>query len=390
MGPLRRLFAAVRPPLSDALLALVFVVVGQLAVWSPWGDEFPSGGFDGPPAVNAALVLLYTAPVAWRRRAPTAALAVMVAAASVQLVLVSPTVLFFAGLLPTVVMAYSVALYERPGRDFIGLGICVAGLAIAAGATARVSDASDWAFDLLLLSVAWGMGRLVRGRQLQVAQAKRERDERGRVAAAEERARIARELHDLVAHGVSVMGIQAASRPGPDRPRPGVGAGRDARGRAHEPRRAHGDASPRRRSARATSADAAALAPQPGLGDLAALLADVRGAGLPVELTIEGDRRELPAGLELSAYRIVQEALTNSLKHAGSATATVSIRYRAEDLELRIADTGAAHAGAASSGRRARHPGHARTRQPLRRRARRRARQRRLRRAGAHPARQRA
>ena len=74
-----------------------------------------------------------------------------------------------------------------------------------------MSDASDWAFDLLLLAVAWGMGRLVRGRQLQVAQAERERDQRGRAAAAEERARIARELHDLVAHGVSVMGIQAAA-----------------------------------------------------------------------------------------------------------------------------------------------------------------------------------
>jgi signal transduction histidine kinase len=94
----------------------------------------------------------------------------------------------------------------------------------------------------------------------------------------------------------------------------------------------------------------AALAPQPGLGDLAALLTDVRGAGLPVELMIEGDRRDLPAGLELSVYRIVQEALTNSLKHAGPATATVSIRYCAQDLELSIADTGAAHPAVAKAG----------------------------------------
>jgi signal transduction histidine kinase len=97
-------------------------------------------------------------------------------------------------------------------------------------------------------------------------------------------------------------------------------------------------------------ADEAGRSPQPGLGDLAALLADVRGAGLPVELMIEGDRRDLPAGLELSAYRIVQEALTNSLKHAGPATATVSVRYRAEDLELRIADTGAARAATTAGG----------------------------------------
>ena len=273
----------------------------------------------------------------------------MIAAALVQLVFVSPTVLFFGGLLPTVVMAYSVALYERPGRDFVGLGLGVAGLAIAAAATARVSDASDWAFDLLLLSVAWGMGRLVRARQLQVAQAKRERDERGHAAAAEERARIARELHDLVAHGVSVMGIQAGAAQ--------VLVDQDpeaARAAMLTVERMSHDALTEMHHLvgmlRDDVADDAALAPQPGLDDLAALLADVRGAGLPVELMVEGERRDLPAGLELSAYRIVQEALTNSLKHAGPATATVSIRYCARDLELRIADTGAAHAAVATTG----------------------------------------
>ena len=335
----RRSVDRVRPPLADAVLALVFVVVGQVDVWSPWGDEFPRGGFAGPSGLNAVLVLLYTAPVAWRRRAPTPALAVMIAAAVVQLVFVSPTVLFFGGLLPTVVMAYSVALYERPGRDYLGLGIGVAGLAIAGAATARVSDASDWAFDLLLLAVAWGMGRLVRGRQFQVSQAKRERDERGRAAAAEERARIARELHDLVAHGVSVMGIQAGAAQvlvdrDPEAARAAMAVvermSRDALSEMHHLVGVLQDG----------VADEAGRSPQPGLGDLAALLADVRGAGLPVEFTIEGDRRDLPAGLELSAYRIVQEALTNSLKHAGPATATVSVRYRAQDLELRIADTG--------------------------------------------------
>jgi hypothetical protein len=91
----RRFADRVRPPLADAVLALMFVVVGQVDVWSPWGDEFPRGGLDGPSGLNAVLVLLYTAPVAWRRRAPTPALAVMIAAAVVQLVFVSPTVLFF-------------------------------------------------------------------------------------------------------------------------------------------------------------------------------------------------------------------------------------------------------------------------------------------------------
>ncbi len=101
-------------------------------------------------------------------------------------------------------------------------------------------------------------------------------------------------------------------------------------------------------------------------------------AGLPVELTVEGDRRSLAAGLELSAYRIVQEALTNSLKHAGPATATVSVRYRDDDLELRIADTGARARPGRDRRRWPRHPRHARTRQPLRRRAAGRPQQRRL------------
>src|SRR5918911_4171333 len=82
------------------------------------------------------------------------------------------------------------------------------------------------------------------------------------------------------------------------------------------------------------------LAPQPGLDDVATLVGQVREAGLPVELTVEGERRELPAGIELSAYRIVQEALTNALKHAGDAHAQVSIRYGADSLELEILDDG--------------------------------------------------
>jgi signal transduction histidine kinase len=83
------------------------------------------------------------------------------------------------------------------------------------------------------------------------------------------------------------------------------------------------------------------LAPQPGLGDLARLATQMREAGLPVDLVVEGERRDLPVGLELSAYRIVQEALTNALKHAGDARASVRIRYGAESLELEIVDDGA-------------------------------------------------
>ena len=295
-GSVRRRFVdRGRPPLSDAVLALVFVVVGQVDVWSPWGDEFPRGGFDGPSALNAALVLLYTAPVAWRRRAPTAALAVMVAAAWCNWCLVSPTVLFFGGLLPTVVMAYSVALYERPGprlprardrrrrardrRGGDGAGERRLRLGVRSAAAGR--------------RVGHGSARPRPAAPGGAGQARTRR--RGRAAAAEERARIARELHDLVAHGVSVMGIQAAAAQAlldrdPEAARAAMVAvermSRDALSEMHHLVGVLRDG----------VADDAALAPQPGLGDLAALLADVRGAGLPSSSTIEGDRRDSRPG----------------------------------------------------------------------------------------------
>jgi signal transduction histidine kinase len=92
------------------------------------------------------------------------------------------------------------------------------------------------------------------------------------------------------------------------------------------------------------------LAPQPGLGDVPTLVGQLRDAGLPVELAIEGERRELPVGIELSAYRIIQEALTNSLKHAGNAQASVHVRYGPDSLELEIADDGAGESGRALGG----------------------------------------
>jgi signal transduction histidine kinase len=154
----------------------------------------------------------------------------------------------------------------------------------------------------------------------------------------EERARIARELHDAIAHNVSMMVVQAGAE---RRVLEGDNAStRDVletieqvgRGALTEMRRLVG-------MLRSDARDP--LAPQPGLDDLPTLVSQVREAGLPVELDVEGDRRDLPVGIELSAYRIVQEALTNALKHAGNARATVRVRYGSESLELEIVDDGA-------------------------------------------------
>jgi signal transduction histidine kinase len=167
----------------------------------------------------------------------------------------------------------------------------------------------------------------------------REREERARAAVAEERARIARELHDVVAHSVSVMVVQAGAE------RLALGDERDdtrevlstieqtGRQTLAEMRRLLGML---RRSD-----DEIELAPQPSMEHVAKLVDQVREAGLPVTLAVEGEPVGLPPGIDLSAYRIVQEALTNALKHAGPASARVTVRYGRDDLDLEIVDDGA-------------------------------------------------
>jgi signal transduction histidine kinase len=183
-----------------------------------------------------------------------------------------------------------------------------------------------------------------RGRQAREALARArilelEREAEARAAVAEERARIARELHDVVAHSVSVMTVQAAGvrrllRPEQEREREALETiERTGREALAEMRRMLG-------VLRQPTEGPPALAPQPGLANLENLLEQVREAGLPVELRVSGERPELPAGIDLNAYRVVQEALTNALRHAGPARATVEVRYTDDVLELEIANDG--------------------------------------------------
>jgi len=205
----------------------------------------------------------------------------------------------------------------------------------------RDADPANWSstaigFALGTVVVMVVIRRIVGDRDSRARLAERERDVAAREAVVEERARIARELHDAVAHSVSMMVIQA----GAERRVVDDGSTREVlqtieqigRTALTEMRRLVG-------MLRTDSSDR--LAPQPTLADLPMLMTQVREAGLPVEFVIEGDRRELPVGIELSAYRIVQEALTNALKHAGRAHAAVSVRYGPDSLELEIADDGA-------------------------------------------------
>ena len=296
----------------------------------------------------ALLVLLLLA----RRRFPFAAPAAMwLSSAALSfldgLLIVNRAGLFLTGMGAALLLGN----LRRDVEARVGLIITVGGAAIVVNNSPNHS-ADDLIFTPALFGLSWLVGFALRERSVQTevaeeraSRAEREREIAARVAVAEERGRIARELHDVVAHSVSVMVLQ-------------VGAVRH--------RMPQGDAEVRetlkdveqtgrtalaemRRLLNAMRHDdeSLELVPQPGLHDLETLVAHVQAAGLPVRLEVEGEPVTLPPGLDLSAYRIVQEGLTNSLKHSGASQAEVQVRYGPRELELEVRDDGGGVAGVA-------------------------------------------
>jgi signal transduction histidine kinase len=217
--------------------------------------------------------------------------------------------------------------------------IGAAAMALPAIAAVAISGEPKGAvsFTVITLVVMLLVRRVVSDRERRAQIAERERDLVVREAVVEERARIARELHDVIAHHVSMIVLQA----GAERR---VLEGKDASTRevleTVEQTGRSALTEMRRLLGMLRDDGNEPLAPQPGLVDVATLVEQLREAGLAVELQVEGERRELPAGIELSGYRIVQEALTNALKHAGDARASVHVRYGPDSLELEIVDDG--------------------------------------------------
>jgi signal transduction histidine kinase len=206
------------------------------------------------------------------------------------------------------------------------------------------SDAHSIPTNAALFSAAWVLGALMRERRVQTAALRartvelaREREEKAALAAESERARIARELHDVLTHSVSVMVIQAQAAQTPE---PDVGRMTTALARIEsigkdtltELRTLLRQIGP--------SAESAARRPQPGLDHIGELVDSVREAGVDVDLVREGEVRTVPAGVGLSAYRIVQEALTNTMRHTSGAHARVALRYGAAELAVEVRDDG--------------------------------------------------
>ena len=321
---------------ADAALALGLTAVGLVEVW-----------FAAPvdPLLGSVAVLGLVVPLLWRRTAPLAASATAIAGLTVTSSLLLPVheLILFIPVLAIVV--YSLGAHAPTPQALLGLGLAV--VFVVTGTFADEGPGvENLLFGLVVACGPWVAGRLVRRRTdqavaLALGAAERERSqaEREKNAVRAERARIARELHDIISHSVSVMTIQAGAVEAvldDDRAKARAAAasirrtGQQAQG---ELRRLLG-------VLREEEAARGELAPRPGLDDLEELVAGVREAGLDVRLVNEGPRRPLPEALELSAFRVVQESLTNILKHARASSASVAVRYRPDALEVEVVNDG--------------------------------------------------
>ncbi|WP_285640184.1 sensor histidine kinase [Lentzea sp. NBRC 102530] len=330
-----------RPLLTDSLLALVLIVLHPLVLRAADEPGLP------PVLLGVAGIL----PLAVRRRAPRVVF---------TLVLIAATVLIARyGTVGGVGLALQVALYTVAVRETLRVTLSLTALVGVAEVTSVVAGVHEiqpvsLLFDLVIVVGAVVLGRVVRrsserARQLELAVCELEaaREQLAEEAAMRERARIARELHDIVAHSLSVIAVRA-----------GVG-----RAMADDPRLARDALEVVETTAKEALSEMrhllgalrsspldTSLEPQPGLDQLEALTASMRDVGLAPVLVLSGETFPMTAGAELTVYRIVQEALTNTLRHSCGPDVTVELRYLAERLEVEVTNSSSTEAGTPGHG----------------------------------------
>ena len=290
------------------------------------------------------LAVLIVGPILTHRRFPLASVGVCLAAVAVY---ATGHYVAYPGL-AVFVLTFDIALHRR---ERIALATLFASAAVIWVSVSlqpgTVAVAATYVESELGILVAWLIGRNLRHRRARWAELasraerlEREREEQARRAVTEERLRIARELHDVIAHSMSVIAVQSAVGnhvidTQPSEARQALAAiEATSRSALTEMRRLLG-------VLRQEGEPRGSLTPAPGLADLASLVGQVQDAGLDVWINVEGQREAVPPGIDLSAYRIVQEALTNVIKHAGSSSANVTIRYRPDSVTVEVTDQGA-------------------------------------------------
>jgi signal transduction histidine kinase len=333
-----------RSPGPDAL-DFVLVAFLAMATVGQTVSRTEGGRITAPTALNVVLALLCAVPVLWRRRRPLLVLGAVELGVVLHLVLVTPDLRV--GAFPLVVAVYSLALRGqravslRAAAAVAAINTAVVGIEYLLGNWTGIGDTL---FHAVLVAAAWAVGENLRTRRAYLAglveraeRLERERETATQRAALEERARIARELHDVVAHHVSAIAVQA-------------GAAEEIAER--DPARARAVLATIQSTSRQALAEMRALVgvlqdepapqltPAARLADVEQLVAHSRDAGLDVRLRVDGAPRALPEALDLSAYRIVQEALTNTLKHAGAVHVDVAVRYGDDAVELLVEDDG--------------------------------------------------
>jgi signal transduction histidine kinase len=339
-----RLLAALRrvpDPVADAALAAVVAAVTVASVVVTDRDEA------GAPLTGwgVALLVAQVVPLVWRRRAPLAVLVVVAGAGLAYGVAELPD--------PAIMFAPAVALYtvaaSRPRSVTIPVAVAAGLLGTATIVATADSDVADVAVNYFVGITAWVVGDTVRTQREQAARAEAQRAGDARRAVAEERVRIARDLHDVVAHHLSVIVVQSEAAQEvldarPDQAGAAMGRVADtARTALAELRRVLG-------VLRSEADGGAARAPQPDLAGVDDLVAAVRQAGLTVDVRTEGPARPVTGVVGLTAYRVVQEALTNVLRHAAARRAEVALSFGDDALVVTVSDDGRGPAGGDGGG----------------------------------------